>query len=181
MQDLTQLIIQNSASGKIDKKIAAEILKRLLERKDKENIQSNEIAVVGIAVRLPMAHNVDEFWNNLVCGKDCISEFPEVRKKDTESLVLENIGLSREEIRYKEGGYLDRIDGFDYKFFNLSPKEASLMDPNQRLFLETVWEALEDAGYGGTTLAGSKTGVFVGHSSWPVYEGWKAPEAMNRM
>ncbi|MFC6650085.1 beta-ketoacyl synthase N-terminal-like domain-containing protein [Paenibacillus rhizoplanae] len=64
-----------------------------------------------------------------------------------------------------DGGYLDEVDVFDYSFFHLSPKEANLMDPNQRMFLQTAWTAIEDAGYGGGRLAGSSTGVYVGFGS----------------
>ncbi|NEN85515.1 non-ribosomal peptide synthetase [Paenibacillus elgii] len=59
---------------------------------------------------------------------------------------------------------MDEIDMFDYSFFRLTPREALLMDPNQRLFLQTAWSAIEDAGYGGTPLSGKKVGVYVGFS-----------------
>ena len=66
-----------------------------------------------------------------------------------------------DKIKYFRGSYLEEIDEFDYSFFGITPKEAELMDPNQRLFLQTVWKAIEDAGYGGKKLVGSKTGVIV--------------------
>lgn len=63
-----------------------------------------------------------------------------------------------------KGGYLDEIDRFDYSFFGLAPKTAKFMDPNQRLFLQSAWHAIEDAGYAGDTISGSQLGVYVGYS-----------------
>src|SRR5262249_46423005 len=62
------------------------------------------------------------------------------------------------------GGFLDDITRFDSRFFRISPREAELMDPQQRLLLQVTWSCLEDAGYPGWNLAGSKTGVFIGAS-----------------
>ncbi|MCX7920709.1 MAG: SDR family NAD(P)-dependent oxidoreductase [Clostridia bacterium] len=170
MSELTQLIIQKAVTGKIDKKAAAEILKTVLESEGKT--QHGDIAIVGINVKMPMADNLDKFWSNIRNGVDCISDFPDERKEDSEEIVLLNTTLERDDIKFFKGGYLPDIDKFDYKFFRLSPKEASLMDPNQRLFLETAWGAIEDAGYGGNRLVGSNTGVYVGYSSWPTYESY---------
>ncbi len=55
---------------------------------------------------------------------------------------------------------LDEIDRFDYSFFGLAPKTAQFMDPNQRLFLQSAWHAIEDAGYAGGSMNGSRVGVF---------------------
>ncbi|MHB8064942.1 MAG: HAD-IIIC family phosphatase, partial [Ruminiclostridium sp.] len=66
--------------------------------------------------------------------------------------------------------YLNDVDKFDYKFFQVSPKEASLMNPSHRLFLENVWKAIEDSGYGSEKLKGSKTGTFIGYSSLPYID-----------
>ena len=89
---------------------------------------------------------------------------PAARRKDADSLHrIFSRGEGRAE--YAEGAFLEAIDKFDYGFFRLSPREASLMDPNQRLFLQTVWQAVEDAGYGGSKIQGTRTGVYVGYSS----------------
>ncbi len=167
MSDLNQFIIQNTVQGKIDKKVGAEILKKLMVGGNKT--ASKDIAIIGMAVKLPMAEDVDSFWMNLVNRVDCIRDFPEKRKADMEELLNMNFNYEDRNFTYKKGGYLDDIDKFDYKFFNLSPLEAKLMDPNQRLFMQTAYKAIEDAGYGGDGLVGTNTGVFVGYSSWSVY------------
>jgi|LSQX01.1.fsa_nt_gb polyketide synthase PksN len=127
-----------------------------------ETHTNTDIAVIGVAARYPQAEDIDEFWENMVRGKDCIIDFPEGRKRDISSYVSEYIHLDSQEMEYSKGGFLKDIDKFDSSFFRITPKEASYMDPNQRLFLETVWEAMEDAGYGGDRLTGTKTGVYVG-------------------
>lgn len=68
------------------------------------------------------------------------------------------------EVQYLQGAFLDDIDQFDYKYFRLSPKEAGLTDPIQRLFMKTSWHAVEDAGYGGR-IEGTNTGVYMGFAS----------------
>lgn len=144
-------------------------MKNNLLMNDRENVQAdlsklakiskNDIAIIGMAGRFPQAENVEQLWVNLKNGLDCISEFPEVRRNDCDRYL----GFKGEKkVPYIQGAFLSEIDQFDYKFFKLSPKEASLMDPVQRLFLETVWQAVEDAGYGGRKLSGSKTGVYLG-------------------
>ncbi|MBD0674745.1 type I polyketide synthase, partial [Streptomyces sp. CBMA156] len=108
------------------------------------------IAVVGLACRLPGATTPRAFWELLCDGVDAIGEFP----LDRGDLPAEGVP--------RQGGFLDRIDGFDPGFFGISPREATAMDPQQRLMLELSWEALEDARIVPDALRGSRTGVFVG-------------------
>ncbi|MCR8643271.1 aminotransferase class III-fold pyridoxal phosphate-dependent enzyme [Paenibacillus sp. N1-5-1-14] len=122
-----------------------------------------DIAIVGLSGMFGMADNLDQYWRNLSTGRDCIIPYPEERKRDAEQYVQE-LGHSRLEGQFVEGGYLNEIDSFDYPFFGLTPKEANLMDPNQRLFLQTAWHALENGGYGGNRLSGENVGVYVGYS-----------------
>lgn len=129
-----------------------------------EEISRNDIAIIGMAGRFAWANDLAEFWANLLLGRDCIREFPSNRRADTDR-YLRQAGLRDEAATYVPGAYLENIDQFDYGFFKISPKEASLMDPNQRLFLEIAWQALEDAGYGGHKLKGSRTGIYLGFSS----------------
>lgn len=129
-----------------------------------DQASNQEIAIVGIGVKLPLADTVEQFAHNLETGRDCIRPIPSLRKQDTD-LYFQQLGLEPEDLVYGEAAYLDEIDKFDYPFFKLSPREASLLDPNQRLFLETAWRAIEDAGYGGDKLVGSRTGVYVGYGS----------------
>ncbi|WP_438036429.1 SDR family NAD(P)-dependent oxidoreductase [Sorangium sp. So ce204] len=119
-----------------------------------------EIAIVGVAGRYPMADDLDEFWSNLRQGRDCISEIPPDRWSLDGFYDPERGKLGRSYSKW--GGFLRDVDKFDPLFFNISPKEAELIDPQERLFLETTWHAVEDAGYTRERLARSKVGVFVG-------------------
>jgi polyketide synthase PksN len=123
-----------------------------------------DIAVVGMAGRYPKARNLDELWENLRAGRDCLSDIP----PDRLARRVEN-ELTR---RYR-GGFLADIDKFDSLFFNISPREAEALDPQERLFLEVAWEALEDAGYYPQILARDNAprnvGVFVG-AVWSMYQ-----------
>lgn len=132
--------------------------------KNKENIRESDIAIIGISLKLPNANNADEFWDNIANKREAIGEFPVSRRKDTDNYLMFN-GSDMDSIKYLKGGYLENIDLFDYELFNISPREASLMSPNQRLFLETAWSAIEDAGYGGKKMIGSRTGVYLAFRS----------------
>ncbi|MBN2441746.1 MAG: SDR family NAD(P)-dependent oxidoreductase [Spirochaetales bacterium] len=112
-----------------------------------------DIAVIGMSARFPGAENIDEFWNNLRNGVSSIGEFPRSRYEDESNDDFLTI---------KSMGHLDAIDKFDPLFFNISPKNAEVMDPQQRLFLEEAWKSIEDAGYSQESLSGKKCGVFVG-------------------
>lgn len=124
-------------------------------------ISREDVAIIGMDVKLPMADNMHQFWENICNSMDCAREFPEGRKKDVVR-YLQYKGLDTEKIKFKEAAYLDGISGFDYSFFGISPKEASLMSPQQRMFLETAFKAVEDSGYGNAKLKGSRTGVYLG-------------------
>jgi surfactin synthase thioesterase subunit/3-oxoacyl-(acyl-carrier-protein) synthase/acyl carrier protein len=126
-----------------------------------------DIAIIGIAGRYPQARNLQEFWVNLRDGKDCISEIPEERW-DYRLYFDENPGKAGKS-NSKWGGFLRDIDEFDPLFFNIPPREAELMDPQERLFLECVWHTLEDAGYSREGLAPGNIGVFVG-VMWGQYQ-----------
>ncbi|CDZ24038.1 hypothetical protein CCDG5_0919 [[Clostridium] cellulosi] len=122
---------------------------------------AGDIAIIGISVNMPLARDKDEFWNNIKNKVDCIRDFPENRRRDADAMLkAQNRDTSG--LEYERMAYLDEIDKFDCEFFGIAPKEADLMDPNQRLFLQTAWAAIEDSGYGGDKLRGSRTGVYVG-------------------
>jgi len=116
------------------------------------------IAIVGMAGVFPGSRNLAEFWQHLVAGDDLISEVP-AQRWDWQSLAgndPDNPNPSR------WGGFLESVDLFDSLFFGISPREAALMDPQQRLFLEVVWHAIEDSGYRPSQMAGTRTGLYVG-------------------
>nr|APD72068.1 type I polyketide synthase 3 [Streptomyces sp.] len=116
-----------------------------------------DIAVVGIGCRLPGGvEGPAAFWELLVRGEDAVTQVPPGR---WEQFGTTGEGTSR------HGGFLDDVAGFDAAFFGTAPREAELMDPQQRILLEVAWEALEHAGLAPRSLAGSRTGVFVGVSS----------------
>ncbi|GAE05097.1 malonyl CoA-acyl carrier protein transacylase [Paenibacillus sp. JCM 10914] len=104
----------------------------------------DDIAIIGMSGRYPQARNLQEFWANLQEGKDCISEVPESR---WDRKRLDGIQSTGGKAMSKWGGFIEDPDCFDPKFFRISPREAETMDPQERLFLQTCWEAIEDAGY----------------------------------
>lgn len=125
-------------------------------------VRARDIAVIGMAATYPMAPDKDRFWENLRTARECVTTFPQARSKDVEPFFSYLFRDSDLELKYTRGAYLEEIAHFDHRFFRITPREACLMDPNHRLFLRCAMEALEDAGYGGTRLMGSRTGVFVG-------------------
>lgn len=136
-----------------------------------QKIKYGDIAVIGLALDFPCASDPDTFWELLRSGKDAVRKLPYGRMNDASRYITyQNKSDNEQALSHGEAAFLDEIDKFDYKFFRMSPKEASLTDPNHRLFLQTAWKALEEAGYGGNRLKGSRTGVFVGSSSEAVYK-----------
>ncbi len=118
-----------------------------------------EIAIIGMSGRFPGARNVNEFWQNLKDGVESISRF-----SDEE---LRSEGISPETLSdpdyIKVGGSLEDVDQFDASFFGFSPREAEVMDPQHRVFMECAWEVLESAGYDSETYHGL-IGVYAGTS-----------------
>ncbi|MBO9699912.1 MAG: SDR family NAD(P)-dependent oxidoreductase [Sporocytophaga sp.] len=121
---------------------------------------SQPIAVIGMSGQFPQARNVEEFWQNLANGKNCISEVPQ-KRWDVDKYYQEGNALPGK-TNSKWMGLLDEYDLFDPLFFNISPTETESMDPQQRLFLQECWHAIENAGYNPKSLSGAKCGVFVG-------------------
>jgi acyl transferase domain-containing protein/acyl carrier protein/ubiquinone/menaquinone biosynthesis C-methylase UbiE len=123
-----------------------------------ESKEIEDIAVIGLSGRYPMAGDTAEFWNNLKQGKDCITEIPPNR---WDYQRFWEPGTGNSSIYCRWGGFLENIDQFDPLLFNISPREAANIDPQERLFLETVWATLEDAGYTRKEI-GTEVGVYVG-------------------
>jgi acyl transferase domain-containing protein len=117
------------------------------------------VAVIGMAGRFPGARNLEEFWRNLRAGVESVTFFSD------EELAAAGVGaglLGRPEY-VKARGILESADLFDASFFGFNPVEASVLDPQQRLFMECAWEALENAGYEAERYEGA-VGVFAGAS-----------------
>ncbi len=108
-------------------------------------MKSEQVAIIGISGRFPGAKDLEAFWGNLAAGVDSVTPVPRERWSED-----------------ARGGWLEEIERFDPRFFGLSQQEAARMDPQQRLFLQHCWKALEDAGHVGPTLERTRTGVFVG-------------------
>ena len=98
---------------------------------------NRRIAVIGIACRVPGARDHREFWENLLTGKNSISEIP-ANRWDVNKFYSPDINELNKSIS-KWGGFVDYFDEFDNKFFNISPREAKSMDPQQRVMLEETW------------------------------------------
>ena len=120
----------------------------------------DEIAIIGLSGRYPRAKNIFEFWEVLKNGTDCITEIPGERwdYRPYYNPDKDNPGTTYS----KWGGFLEDINRFDPLFFSILPRNAMFIDPQERLFLETVWQAIEDAGYTRAGLGTDKVGVFAG-------------------
>ncbi|GAA3632235.1 acyltransferase domain-containing protein [Microlunatus ginsengisoli] len=119
------------------------------------------VAVVGLACRFPGAETLEAFWSLLRSGTDAVRPVPADRWTPDPRLLGGRVPT--------QAGFIDQpVDAFDPLFFGISPREAAQIDPQQRLFLEVAWEALESAGLANATIRGSRTGVFAG-AIWHDY------------
>ena len=118
-----------------------------------------DIAIVGMAGRFPKARNVEEFWKNLREGNECISFFHD------DELIASGVdpALLRDETYVKAWGWMEGVDMFDAGFFDMTPREAEITDPQIRLLLECAWETLEDSACDPSRYPG-RIGVFAGSS-----------------
>ncbi|MGW8066609.1 SDR family NAD(P)-dependent oxidoreductase [Streptomyces ziwulingensis] len=121
------------------------------------------VAVVGMAGSFPGSPDLPAYWAHLLAGRDLVGEIPAERFDWHD--IYGDPGTDPEKVPSRWGGFLADADLFDPGFFRISPREAGLMDPQHRLFLETVWRTVEDAGHDPASLAGTDTGVFVGCGS----------------
>ncbi|MEM7125456.1 MAG: SDR family NAD(P)-dependent oxidoreductase [Chloroflexota bacterium] len=139
---------------------------RVSERVSKQASQheskdlSKAVAIVGMSGIMPQSPDLDTFWQHLAMGHDLITEIPPERW-DWRT-VYDPTGRDPQRSVSKWGGFIPDVDKFDPGFFELSPREAEMMDPQQRLFLQTVWQTFENAGYRASDLAGRSVGVYVG-------------------
>ena len=122
-----------------------------------------QIAIVGMACRFPGADDIPAFWRLLEGGVNAVQEGEPGSGVGRIGRLFANAEVQSVACRF--GAYLDGLDQFDATFFRISPVEAQLLDPQQRLMLETCWQALEDAGMDPERLRGSRTGVYAGISN----------------
>lgn len=123
-------------------------------------IQKDPIAIVGISGRYPGANNLDEYWDNLVVGKNSVVEIPASRWDVDQYYDPDTTKLGK--VYCKWLGMVDGAEYFDPMFFQISPSEAEVMDPQHRMFLQEGFKAFENAGYSGASLSGQKCGVYLG-------------------
>ena len=135
----------------------------LSEERLPETSGSNEpIAIVGMACRFPGADGLSAFWRMLEAGESGVIEGVPGSGEGRIGALFPD-GAQAPACRF--GAYLDGLELFDAAFFRISPVEAQLLDPQQRMMLETCWRALEDAGMDPDRLKGSRTGVYAGISN----------------
>lgn len=132
---------------------------------NRENIvagygKSEDIAIIGMSGRFPGAKNTAQFWDNLKNGVNSVTRIPHNRWHADAYYDPDPEALNKTYSIY--GGFLDNVESFDPLFFNISPHEAKSMDPQQCVFLEQAWCALEDAGYADSSMSNMRCGVFVG-------------------
>ena len=125
------------------------------KQKKRRTITGTEIAIIGMSGRFPGAKNIEEYWQNLRDGIESISFFGK------QELELDDTTLLNQPNYVNAGAFLPGVEEFDASFFGYSAKEAEIMDPQQRIFLECAWEALETAGYNPQTYSGA-VGVYAG-------------------
>ncbi|MGI9180911.1 MAG: type I polyketide synthase, partial [Longimicrobiaceae bacterium] len=145
-----------------------------------ESGRGEPIAVIGLACRFPgRANGPDAFWRLLRDGVDAVTEIPPSRFDIEEHFDADPDAPGKSYSRW--GGFIEDVDRFDPHFFGISPREAVGIDPQHRLLLEAGWAAIESAGVAPTSLAGSRTGVFVGITGSDYAQLMKAagPEQLN--
>ncbi|MDT0389508.1 SDR family NAD(P)-dependent oxidoreductase [Streptomyces dubilierae] len=124
------------------------------------------VAVIGMSGRAGTAEDLDAFWSMIRRGEEAPTGLSAERRADVEAyLAARGAATPVAEERYIGGTRLPSVAAFDHRFFGLSPQEAKTIDPNQRIFLETAWAALEDAGHLNRELGGERVGVYAGMSA----------------
>nr|QDE10641.1 polyketide synthase [synthetic construct] len=126
------------------------------------SVSNEPIAIVGMACRFPRADGLSAFWRMLEAGESGVIEGVPGSGEGRIGALFPDAAQAR---ACRFGAYLDELELFDAAFFRISPVEAQLLDPQQRMMLETCWRALEDAGMDPERLKGSRTGVYAGISN----------------
>lgn len=147
-------------------------------KKSNKQSDNNDIAIIGLSFKLPKCETIEQFRKIVNTNTNCVCDMPENRKNDAKKIAVSRKGKTGE-IKFEKLAYLDKIDEFDPSFFKIAPSEAELMDPNQRLFLECSYSAIEDAGICPEMMKKTRTGVFVGFGGDSEYGSYIAKENPN--
>jgi acyl transferase domain-containing protein/acyl carrier protein len=142
---------------------ARKVIRELREKLSAAEARSHSepVAVIGMGFRFPgCGSDPDQFWRMIVEGCDAVQSIPPDRW-DADAFYSRDVGVPGK-INTRHAAFLNDVRRFDAAFFDITPREAVRMDPQQRIFLETAWHALEDAGISKRSVSGSDTGVFVG-------------------
>lgn len=129
----------------------------------KKTDSDGSIAIIGMSCRFPGAPNLNAFWDLLVSSRDPIKEVPRDRWNIDDYYDPDPDAPGKMSSRF--GGFLEAIDQFDAQFFSISPKEAETLDPQQRILMETTWQALENAAISQEKIKGTKASIYVGVSN----------------
>lgn len=130
------------------------------EKNENNYTNGRKIAITGINVNLPGVNTLEDLRDAFLGNGILKRELSDIRKKDIQTIFDD---LDEED--FEPGFFLDRIDTFDWEFFNITPNEAELLSPVQRLFLQSAYKAIQDAGYTEKRISNTQTGVFVGYIS----------------
>lgn len=167
MKNIGKYVLSQLEKKEITQEEAVTFLKEVQE----SEVRADEIAVIGMACKLPEAETTDEFWNNIKDGRNCFGPKPEDKCLLDEAYKNPYYAefVEREQVTERDknlenyiGPFMKDIDKFDAGFFGIPPREASSMDPQHRVFLEVAWSAIEDAGYSVDNIRNTSTGCFVG-------------------
>ena len=158
--------------------MTSESEKRLSNSEPADGHANSEIAIVGMAGRFPMSPTLEEFWEKLRDGRELITFFTD------EELLASSVppALLKRPDYVKAASVLEDVELLDGPFFGINPKEAMLMDPQHRIFLECAWQALENAGYDSEQyrgLIGVYAGVSISTYLWSIYANPEFVGAMN--
>lgn len=151
---MSRYVLEGLQNKKIDKEFAVSLIRQFNARED--------IAIVGMGCVIPDAENYEQYWklivNRTTTIRRCSRHRIELIRKQFPGW------FTNDECKYSKGSFFKDIDLFDPKFFLMSQEEASVLGPAHRLVLETVYRALEDAGFLGEAAEGNRTGIFIGNN-----------------